>query len=142
MNHELKSLIKRGGIALMAKAIATDGDARGLTEHEFTDLISSHSLLQNPRLSGAQAFAKALTDPSPEGAVLRQAYDVVKRGQFAEPEDDDSEAAIRELQLIGKRKWPSLKPHQQFARAMETEIALAKRACRPPAPTTSYAWPR
>jgi hypothetical protein len=141
MNSELKSLIKRGGIIAMAKAIASDGDSRDLTEHEFTDLITSHVLLQNPRLSGAQAFAKAFTDPSPEGALLRQAYDVVRRRQFAESEHDDSAEAIAELRRIGKQRWPSLKPHQRFSRALETNIDLAKRACRRPAPTTSFPFP-
>src|SRR5262249_29805393 len=41
---------------------------------------------------------------------------------------DDSAEAIRELQAIGKRRWPGLTPHQQLARAMETNSDLATRA--------------
>jgi hypothetical protein len=128
MNHEVRSIIKRAGIAGLAKRIAEDSDSLGLTEHEFVDLLTSHSLCEHPRLSGAQAFAKAFTAPTLEGEMLRKAHDVIKRGQFVEPKHDDSAEAISELQRIGKQRWPSLKPHQQFSRAMETEIALAQRA--------------
>jgi hypothetical protein len=115
----IRSIIRKAGIVGLAKAISSDGDPRGLDEHSWVDLVTSHALCEHPRLSGAQAFSKEFTEQSPEGALLRQPHAIVKRGQFAEPEDDDSDRdeAIRELQEIGKRKWPSLKPPQQFSRA-------------------------
>jgi hypothetical protein len=78
--------------------------------------------------------------PTTDGETLRKAHAVMRAAPFA-PERDDSAEAIRELQQIGAQRWPS-QPHQQFARAMEVRVDLAKRACRQPSPRTSFPFPR
>jgi hypothetical protein len=73
MKTESRNIIKRAGIVGLAKAIASDGDARGLTEHQLVEIVTAHALAENPNQSGAQAFAKKFTAATPDGALLRQA---------------------------------------------------------------------
>ena len=71
---------------------------------------------ENPDLTDAAAFAKIFSAQDEAGIMLRKAYNVIKNAAY--PADQDASAeAIRELQAIGKRRWPGLTPHQQFARA-------------------------
>jgi hypothetical protein len=69
----------------------------------------------NPDLTDAAAFAKIFSAQDEAGILLRKAYNVVKNAAYTAGQDASAEA-MRELQAIGKRCWPGLTPHHQFAR--------------------------
>ena len=48
---------------------------------------------------------------------------------------------LMSLVALGKQRWPGLTSAQRFARAFETNPALAKRAHRRPGPSTSFPHP-
>jgi hypothetical protein len=102
------------------------------------------------------AFSKLWTGP--DGAMLRRACQVIKSMPFqvslqpmtsggvdeqrAAVNDTESSEAYKQLQELGRQKWPTASEAQQFARAMTENPALAAKAHRRPAPTTSYPFPR
>jgi hypothetical protein len=68
--------IAKGGILAIAKAMADENRAYGITEHQFTDLIGKHD--PRPGESAAQTFSRHFTAQTPDGVILRRAHAVVK----------------------------------------------------------------
>jgi len=138
---KLRDLAKRAGPIAIAKVIVEEDNSYGITEYEMTALVVECAKRDHPELSEAQAFARVFSDQSEAGVVLRKAFNVVKAAAHTADVDDSAEA-MRELVEIGKRRWPSLTPAQQFARSFECNPELAKRAHKRPSPLTSFPFPK
>src|SRR5262249_13252548 len=139
---KLRDIAKRYGIGAIAKSIVEDDHAYSITEHELTDLVIECAKRDHPGLSDAQAFTKVFTAQDEGGIILRKAFNVVKSTSHAADVDDSAEA-YRELEAIGKRDYPGLSSHEQFAKAFEAHPELAKRAHRrPSAGSTSFPYPK
>jgi|SRR5262249_22676712 len=142
---KLADLAQRAGVVAIAKAIVDENHAYGISEPELTDLVIAEAKKNYPDLTDAQAFAKMYSEQSEAGVVLRRAFAVAKNAAYAnavESAEKDSAAACAELAAIGKQRWPSLTKAQQFARAFETNPAIAKRAHnRPSIFSTSFPHP-
>jgi len=140
---KLHDMAKRHGITAIAKALVEDNNAFGISEHELTELVTAQAKRDNPGLSPAQAFTKMYAEQSEAGTILRRAFQVCKNSAYqADTADaDDAAAAYAELEAIGKRDYPNLPKHVQFAKAFEAHPSLAARAHRRPGPSTSFAHP-
>jgi len=146
------------GPVAVAKAVVEHGTELMIDEHEFTGLLTKAAQAAHPGLSAAQAFSKMFTAQTPDGALLRRAWAVIKAmpivvdfkplqvgGEAARAVNDPSEA-VAQLQKIGADKWPSASAARQFARAFtdpaNRELA-AKAHQRPTAPAGgAYPYPR
>jgi hypothetical protein len=107
-------------------------------------------------LSKAQAFSKLYTEQSERGRTLQKSVAICKAMPFqvdveplvvggADTRDlSDQSTAIEQLKQLGARKWPSASEAAQFANAFTdpANAALANRAHKRPAATTSFEWPR
>jgi len=145
--QHLSDLVKRVGIVAVAKQIVDDGKTYSLTEHEYTSLVTEHAKRAHPELSDAQAFEKTFMSPDTDGETIRKAYMAVKSAALQDDEAEaaaeaDSRAAIKELQEIGKRRWPGLTTAQSFSRAFVTNSDLARRAYRRPTARSSFPFPK
>ena len=140
---DLSAVVKAYGLTALTKYMTSEGTSFGVSESELTTLATEHAKRVYPDDRGDVAFAKFYS--SEDGASLRRAIEIAKNASFtgdAEAEADAA-AACRELQAIGKARWGSLTPSQQFARAFETNPELAKRAHRRPSVFgTSFPFPR
>src|SRR5262249_39612777 len=129
----------------IAKAIVDEDHAFGITETELTDLVIAEAKKNHPDLTDAQAFAKVYSEQTEQGVVLRRAFQVAKNAAYQDAVDsaeNDAAAACEELAMIGEARWQSLTKAQQFARAFETNPAIAKRAHnRPSIFSTSFPHP-
>lgn len=145
-----QSVVKKHGIVAIAKMIAADGDAYGLDEHAFTALITEHAKRLYPDMRPDAAFAKLYSGA--DGIALRKAMPIIVSlqpmtsggvdEQRAAIEDTEASEAYKQLQEIGRQKWPTASEAQQFARAMTEHPALANKVHKRPEPTTSYPFPR
>ena len=140
---KIRDIAKREGVVVIAKIMVADNRSYGISESELVDLISNHERRDGE--SPAQCFTRQYEAYNDDGAALRKAIAIAKNMPF---EDDsearaeaDSRAAMDELVAIGKQRWPGLSRSQQFARAYECNVALAKRATRRPGPSTSFPFP-
>jgi len=142
-NIDLSAVVKAYGLQALTKHMTSEGTSFGVSESELTALATEHAKRVYPDDRSDVAFAKLYS--SEEGASLRSAIEIAKNVAFtADAEAEaDAAAACRELQAIGKARWGSLSPAQQFARAFETNPELAKRAHkRPSMLSTSFPFPR
>src|SRR5262249_35379701 len=138
--EKLSDFVKRVGITAIAAEIIKSNSAYSLNEHQLTDLVTEQAMRDYPALSPAQAFTRAFTAQDEAGVTLRRAFNVVKNAAH-ESDDDDSAAAYRELEAIGKRDYPHLPSYMRFTKAFEANPQLAARAHRRPGPSTSFAHP-
>jgi len=136
--EQLRSIVKRYGIGAVAGQIVNDDHAFGITEAEFTELVTEAA--KRDGMTDAQAFEQLFTDQSDAGIILRKAYYVV-RNSGLEIENLDAVEAYHELEVLGKRDYPNLTPAQRFAKAFESHPDLAARAHVRPGPSTSFAHP-
>jgi hypothetical protein len=78
MTDNWTSIAKDHGIVAVAKMITNDGDAHGLGEHEFTQLLTEHAKREHPDMTPDQAFSKIFGAETEEGQLLRQAHGLTK----------------------------------------------------------------
>jgi hypothetical protein len=149
------SIMKDAGIAGTCAAIVSKGHTT-ITESELVEAASKVAAERYPGLTEAQAFDRIYSDRGQEGQALRKAVAIAKAMPFQvslEPlvvggEDtrdlSDESEAIKQLQKLGADKWPTATEAQQFANAFSDpkNAALAAKAHRRPAATTSYPFPR
>src|SRR5262249_6376861 len=140
--QKLSDLVKRAGITAVAAQIVKADSAFSIDEHALTQLTIEHAKREHPQLTDAQAFAKVFSAQDEAGVILRKAFAIAKNVAHTADVDDSAEA-YRELEVIGKRDYPGLSSHEQFAKAFEAHPKLAMRAHRrPSAVSTSFPWPR
>jgi hypothetical protein len=139
--QKLSDLVKRAGITAVAAQIVKADSAFSIDEHTLTQLTIEHAKREHPQLTDAQAFAKVFSAQDEGGIVLRKAFQVVKAAVHT-ADVNDSAAACRELEAIGRRDWPGLSSHQQFAKAFEAHPELARRAHRRPSAGSSFPFPK
>jgi hypothetical protein len=163
-NHEtnkeepmlIESVVKNYGLISVAKSMAAENSSFGLSEHEFTALISDYAKT-NKRAgeSDGAAFEREFTS----NETLRKAYAVVKNaplmdlqptfvsGGDAFDTNPDGSKAMEQLRTMSEElraRSPFLSVSQAFARVFEdpANAGLAAQAHRRPAATTSFAFPR
>lgn len=139
--EKLSDLVKRAGITAIAAEIVKSNSDYSIDEHTLTRLTIEAAKREHPQLTDAQAFAKVFTAQDEGGVMLRRAFHVLKSAAHA-TDDGDSAAAYAELEAIGKRDYPELPRHVQFAKAFEDHPNLAARAHRRPGPSTSFPFPK
>ena len=72
---QLCAIVKRaGGVHGLAKRIVKDGSSGGVSEAEWTGMLTAVAQAQYPHLTSEAAFSKLFCDPS--SAVLRQASQI------------------------------------------------------------------
>jgi hypothetical protein len=138
----------------IAKSIADSGRS-WLTEHELTAKIEQYALRE--RRAGEtlpQAFSRVFSANTVEGNLFRKAVQIAKAAQLEimpvqvggdDVNVNDAEKAYTQLQRLAdeqRRRSPDLTEEQAFARAFKENPALARRAHRRPAATTSFPFPR
>jgi hypothetical protein len=81
--QNLLAIGKTGGAVAMAKIINADGDAHGIDESTYTQILTDHAqrIYSNDRPDAA--FAKLFSDNGADGVLLRKAHAVVRASQFA-----------------------------------------------------------
>jgi hypothetical protein len=67
----------------IAKVLVAENSARGISEHEFTQLVTEFAKRENPELTDAQAFSKVFSAPTEDGEIIRAAFEVIKAAQVA-----------------------------------------------------------
>ena len=159
--ENLLAIGKAGGAVAMAKIINADNDAHGLSEAEYTAILTQHAQKLFPDKTPDSAFAKLFADNGPDGVLLRKAHNVVKLSAFDvqptmvggvgatnEANDDEQSKASRQLaDMAEKLRAASATPlsaDQAFARVFTDpkNAGLAAKAHRRPSATTSYEFPR
>jgi hypothetical protein len=115
----------------------------------------SRGLLAAPEKVEAQAFDKIYSDRGEEGRVLRQAINVAKAMPFVADltplvvggvdalDDTEQSEAYRQLQQIGRDRWPTATEAQQFTNAISDPVnaELARKAHRRPTAPVGGAYP-
>src|SRR5262249_31871929 len=140
----LMDIAKREGVHVIAKIMAADQKSNGVSQDELVAMISDHERQDGE--TAAKCFSRHYEADTADGLALRKAVEITKNAPLqddaaAEAEKDATEA-MRELVAIGKSRWPSLTPAQQFARSFECNPELAKRAHRRPSVfSTSHPFP-
>jgi hypothetical protein len=160
--ENLLAIGKAGGAVAMAKIINADNDAHGLSEAEYTAILTQHAQKLFPDKTPDSAFAKLFADNGPDGVLLRKAHNVVKLSAFDvqptmvggvgatnEANDDEQSEASRQLGEMAERlraTSPWLGADQAFARVFENpaNAKLAGKAHRRPSapPGGAYPMPR
>jgi hypothetical protein len=156
--ESLQNIVKAHGVAgvvEIAKNITDAEKSYSITEEEFVKLIDTAARAAHPEL-GARAFEKVYE----HNPVLAKAIAVIKAGlaeqllsggmpvQVVGGEDaqdvDNPQAALEALHELGRKLYPQLTEAQAFAKVFEDpkHAALAAKAHRRPAPTTSFPFPR
>jgi hypothetical protein len=146
------------GPVAVAKAVVEHGTELMIDEAEFTGLVTKAAQAAYPGLSAAQAFSKMFTAQTPDGALLRRAWGIMKNMattmplQTHSPEafqdavsDTESSEAYAQLMALAEAQRvsaPFLSQPQAFARVFAANPELAKRAHQRPAATTAYPFPR
>jgi hypothetical protein len=149
-SEHLDAIVKRFGPVPFAKHIVDTGKAP-CSEHELVGALTKAASEQHPELTEAQAFAKLYENASVWQAIaiakampfVADLTPLVVGGEDTRDLSDESEA-IAQLKQLGARKWPTATEAQQFANAFSDpkNAALAAKAHRRPAPTTSFPFPR
>jgi hypothetical protein len=141
MPINLSDVVKNHGVVALCKFMVEKNSTFGASEAELVELASADAARRYPGDSPAFAFTKLYE----ESRELREAIEIAKsaalQSAVADEIERDAKEAMRELNQIGKARWPSLTPAQRFARAFETNPELAKRAHRRPGPSTSFSHP-
>lgn len=155
----LREIAKSFGITHLAKFIVDENSAHGMSELEFFRLVQAEaSTTKRAGETDAQAFDRYFT--SSGSVTLRKAHAITKSGPClmdVEPTqvggavavdvDTDRSAAMKQLNKLAEEqraRAPWMSTAQAFAKVFEdpTNAAIANRAHRRPAPTTSFAFPR
>jgi hypothetical protein len=159
--EELRDIAKTYGVTKLAKLICEGNSSHGISEHEIVDLISTTAKASHPELTEAQAFSRMYTASTEEGATLRKAVNIAKLSPFdvtpvmvGGPDamheavnDTEQSEAYQKLQDLAA-KLRAAHPEMSAAKAFENvftdkrNAALAAKAHRRPAATTSYPFPR
>lgn len=152
---ELKAIAKQHGVVALAKMLVSDGNSHGISEFEFTGLVTDFAKANKlPGETESASFERTLT----HNTDIWKALAVVKAapvnvqptqvgGNDALDTDTDQSAAMLELEAMAEKLRAS-SPYLSVAQAFSTVFtapensALAARAHVRPAPTTSYAFPR
>jgi hypothetical protein len=126
------TVAKQYGVIPLCKFMIEKQSNFGATEADLVALATAEAHRRYPSETEAGAFAKLYH----ESRELRDAVEIAKNAAahdaITQEIERDSREAMKELNAIGKRRWPSLTPAQRFARAFETNPELAKRAYRRP----------
>jgi hypothetical protein len=157
--EKLLSIGTIGGAVAMAKVLVADNNAHGLSETEYTAILTQHAQKLYPDKTPDSAFAKLFADNGPDGTVLRKAHALTKLSPFDvqptmvggpdamhEANDSEQSEASRQLGEMAERlraTSPWLGADQAFARVFTdpANAVLAAKAHRRPSPTTSFAFP-
>jgi hypothetical protein len=151
-SETLESILKDSGPVSVCKGIVARGRSP-CDEAQLVAVLTQHA-------GGDRGFAK-LYETEPD---VRRACSIAKAAELSvfdiEPmivggpdamnsaNDDTEQSAVllatKEIQRIGREKFPFLSADQQFARVFEDKnySALAAQAHRRPGPTTVYAMPK
>ena len=160
--QNLLAIGKAGGAVAMAKIINADNDAHGLSEEEYTRILTEHAQKLYPAKTPDSAFATVFSDTGADGVMLRKAHAVVRLSAFgvqptmvggldaqnaANDSTESSEAYKQLVDMAEKMRAASATPlssDQAFARVFENpaNAKLAAKAHVRPRPTTSYPMPR
>jgi hypothetical protein len=150
----LENILKDFGPIKICKHICDVGKT-GYSEFALVSALTKYAAEQHPELTEAQAFAKLY-----ENASVWQAIAVAKAmpvqvsleplvvggvdATHAAIDDTESSEAFAQLQALGQQLYPHLRADAAFEKVFTDpkHAALANRAHRRPAPTTSYAWPK
>jgi hypothetical protein len=81
--QKLLAIGKSGGAVEMAKIVVADDSAHGLSETEYSEILTEHAQKLYPSASSDSAFAKLFSDNGADGVLLRKAHAVVRASQFA-----------------------------------------------------------
>jgi hypothetical protein len=154
----LENILKDYGPIKICKHIVDEGRT-GFSEFELVSALTKYAVEQHPEFRPDVAFSKLYESEE----SIRRACQVAKAtfaevvlgpgmtpqvvtGADARDVDDPSAAldAYARLQEIGKARWPDASEATQFANAFTDpkNAALAQKAHRRPAATTSYPFPR
>lgn len=153
----LRDVAKQFGVTHLAKIIVDAGSAHGMPELEFFRLMQAEaSTTKRAGETDAQAFDRYFSAPG--NVTLRKAHAITKSapasvqpmqvgGADAVDVDTDRSAAMEQLNKLAEEqrgRAPWMSTAQAFAKVFEdpANAALANRAHRRPAPTTSFAFPR
>jgi hypothetical protein len=156
--EKLQAIAKQHGVATIAKGMLTDGDARGVSEFEFTEMMMAEATRKGV------SFEKYFGDPA--NLDIRHAHALTKNVRVAKDtllrpvevqpmvtevgdtsEEDDSAEALAKLQEMARQLYDAGKYRSVDAAFLAVfqdsrNAELTSRAHRRPAPTTSYAFPR
>jgi hypothetical protein len=155
--------IAKGGIHAIAKAMTDENRAYGISQHEFTQLMTEHAQRMFPDKTPEGALAKLFCDSGADGVMLRKAHALTKgvydradltptmvggpAATHAAVSDTEQSEAYAKLQDMAERMRatsPWLSSEQAFA-AVFTDPKngkLAASAHRRPVATTSFEFPR
>jgi hypothetical protein len=157
--EKLLAIGKSGGAVAMAKVLVADNDAHGISEHEYTQIVTEHAQRIYADKTPAAAFAKLFSDPGADAVLLRRAHALTKLSPFdlkptmvGGPDamhdavnTTESSEAYQQLEAMASKlreSSPFLSSAQAFARAFEANPTLAAKAHVRPRPTTHYEFPR
>jgi hypothetical protein len=159
--QNLLAIGKAGGAVAMAKIINADNDAHGLSEEEYTRILTEHAQKLYPAKTPDSAFATVFSDTGADGVLLRKAHAVVVKaapfdikptmvgGPDATHEaSDDTESSEAYAQLVSMAEKmrvasPELSAAQSFERVFtdKRNAGLAASAHRRPTPPVGGAYP-
>jgi hypothetical protein len=155
MHDSLQKIARDLGAIAVCKTIAGEQRAFGISEHSLVELVSNHD--RQPGETAAKCFTRHY-EANPE---VRKAVQVAKLSPFdPEPvyvggpdatheainstEQSEAYAQLETMAAKLRASSPWLSADQAFARAFEDpkNAALASKAHKRPAATTSYPFPR
>jgi hypothetical protein len=131
----LDKIAKDNGVVAIAKAIADENRAYGITEEEFVQFATEDAVKKFPDKTPDAAFTRMFTDGGSDGLVLRRAHAVVRAEQLYGPtyaKADRSESAYNEL-MAKAEEYRNAHPELSISQAFEkiytapANVALAKR---------------
>jgi hypothetical protein len=151
--EKLKDIAKRHGVENIAKGMLTEGDAHGISEAEFTTLMTDEATRKG------MSFEKYFT--APENIDIRRAWSITKStpvdkalvevqpmsvGVGSSDNNTDWQDAYAQLQEMAEKlraSAPYMSVSQAFARVFEDQknAELAARAHKRPSATSSYPFP-
>jgi hypothetical protein len=151
----LKGYLKAAGSLDRLAAQIVKRGTTDIAEAEMVGMITATAQRESG-LSEERAFSRLYTDPSPRGLMLRKAVNICKAAPLEimpvqvggdDVDVNDAEKAYTQLKALAdeqRRRSPELTSDQAFARVFSdpNNAALAARAHKRPAPTTSYPFPR
>jgi hypothetical protein len=157
----VRDVVKQYGIVALAKSMVQDEKSYGLNESEYTAFVTEHAQRLYPDKTPDAAFAKLFSDNGADGVLLRKAHALTKLspldvtpvmvgspGAMHEAinstEQSEAYAQLEAMAAKLRASSPWLSGAQAFERVFmaKENAALAQKAHRRPAATTSYAWPR
>jgi hypothetical protein len=146
--QKLLAIGKAGGAVAMAKILVSDNDSHGLSEEEYTAIVTEDAQKRFPDKRSDSAFDKVFSDPGPDGVLLRKAHAVVKFDAMNGGNDrTESDKALDDLTVKAdeyRKAHPELSQAQAFAKVFTdpANIELAASAHRRPSATSVFQFPR